>query len=87
MNRKAEASAVWGKTDILNRLASLHDRFAVNEDAPSGSVARAALMDYAKLNGLVVDKQAASIDMSVNVKRAVEMTDDELAAIATRGGG
>jgi len=67
LNRKVEASAVWGKVDILNRLASLHDRFAVNEDAPSGSVARAALMDYAKLNGLVVDKAQTSGDINMEI--------------------
>lgn len=66
---------VAGLTERLLRIAEKGEQ---TYDAPMLSVARASIMDAAKLNGLVVDKLAATV-----TKRAVEMTEEELLAIAS----
>jgi hypothetical protein len=57
---KVASSAVWTKADALNKLAALHNMFAATGEPAAGSVARAALMDYAKLSGWVIDKNVSA---------------------------
>ncbi len=57
--RKANV-AVWTKADALNKLAALHEKFAGTPEPAAGSVARAAVMDYAKLSGWIVDKAVSA---------------------------
>lgn len=65
---KAETSAVWTKAEAMNSLAKLHTKFARNDDPASGSVARASVMDYAKLAGWVVDKGEGKMDLNMTVQ-------------------
>lgn len=51
------AETVWTKADAMNKLAALHDKFAVANEPAAGNIARTAIMDYAKLAGWVVDKK------------------------------
>jgi phage terminase small subunit len=49
---------------ITDRLLKIAERGEKSNDAPKLSVARAALMDAAKLNGLVVDKSEGSLSVT-----------------------
>jgi hypothetical protein len=61
---------------VLNKLAALHDQFAANEDPASGSVARATLMDYAKLEGMIVDKSITADTTIDDLLKSVATTKD-----------
>jgi phage terminase small subunit len=65
--------------DLRAIVAKGHD-MAPTFGPPAAQLVRAALMDIAKLNGLVVEKT------ETRTVRARDMSDDELATIA-RGGG
>lgn len=73
--RKANR-AVWSKVDVLNKLAALHDQFAANEDPASGSVARATLMDYAKLEGMIIDKSITADATIDDLLKSIATTKD-----------
>lgn len=55
--------------NITERLLAIATKAEISADAPLLSVARASLMDAAKLNGLVVDKQEQSGGLTINVRR------------------
>ena len=57
---KAAARAEITVASITDRLLAIAAKGETSNDAPKLSVARAALMDAAKLNGLVVEKVDAS---------------------------
>jgi len=65
---------------ITEELLCIAESAKENATPAGWNVARAAYMDAAKLNGLVVDRS------EVNDKRAESLADDELARIATGGG-
>lgn len=76
--KRAEISIATLTADLM-RIAQ---KAEANNDPSGFSVARAAIMDAAKLNGLVVDRS-----VNVNTNRN-QMSDDELEDIATgRGSG
>lgn len=66
---------------ITERLLAIAAKGEGSAEAPLLSVARASLMDAAKLNGLVVEKS----ETTLTDKRAAEMTEEELLAIAAGG--
>jgi hypothetical protein len=49
---------------ITQRLLSIAEKGEGKEDASLLSVARASLMDAAKLNGLIIDRSKVGIDLS-----------------------
>ena len=53
--------------DLTNRLLRLSDKGEALGDAPGFSVSRAAAMDVAKLNGLIVDKAVVDSKNEVTV--------------------
>jgi len=55
--------------DITDRLLAIASKAEMSDDAPMLQAARAALMDAAKLNGLVVDK--AKIDATVTTPKTL----------------
>lgn len=63
---------------ITERLLAIAAKGEASRDAPLLSVARASLMDAARLNGLVVEKS----ETTLTDKRAAEMSEEELLAIA-----
>lgn len=65
---KAAARTEITVAGITERLLAIAAKGEVSADAPMLSVARASLMDAAKLNGLVVEKQEIA-GVIVNVKR------------------
>lgn len=70
LNRSAERTVIT-VASITERLLSIATKAEISADAPLLSVARAALMDAAKLNGLVVEK-------SLSAKTSVEDLLDQL---------
>lgn len=59
LNKAAERTIVT-VTSITDRLLNIATKAEQSSDAPLLSVARAALMDAAKLNGLVVEKSLSA---------------------------
>lgn len=76
LNRAATRTEIT-VASITQRLLAIADKGEKANDAPLLSVARASLMDAAKLNGLVVDKQVS----------AAASLEDMLDAIAGSTGG
>lgn len=66
--------------DIIDQLLE-NRKYALEADTVQSSAATAASMGIAKVLGLVVDKQ--QIDAKHTVKTARDLTDDDLANIAT----
>ena len=64
---------------ITDRLLAIAKKGEDSSDAPMLSVARASLMDAAKLNGLVIEKH------DTTVRQLTDLGDDELTAIALAG--
>lgn len=60
LQNKAAERTVITVASITDRLLSIATKAEVSSDAPLLSVARAALMDAAKLNGLVVEKSLSA---------------------------
>lgn len=71
LQEKGAERAVITVASITERLLSIATKGESSSDAPLLSVARAALMDAAKLNGLVVEK-------SLNAQTSVEDLLDQL---------
>lgn len=70
IQKRAAARVEVTVASITERLLRIADKGEATKSAPMLSVARAALMDAAKLNGLVVDKSAGEFD----VKAALSVT-------------
>lgn len=79
LNKSAER-AVITVASITQRLLDIAAKGETSKDAPLLSVARAALMDAAKLNGLVVEK-------SLSAQTSVEDLLDQLDGAAGKTGG
>jgi hypothetical protein len=71
LQEKGAERAIITVASITERLLSIATKGEGSSDAPMLSVARAALMDAAKLNGLVVEK-------SLNAQTSVEDLLDQL---------
>lgn len=56
--------------DITNRLLAIATKGEASAEAPMLSVARASLMDAAKLNGLVVEKSESAVQIT-EVRRTI----------------
>ena len=65
LQERAANKAVIDKTLIVEKLMVLAQKGEELSEAPGLSVARASLMDVAKLLGLVIDKQDSNIKMEV----------------------
>lgn len=66
---------------ITTKLLAIAEKAEVSPDAPLLAVARAAYMDAARLNGLVIEK--AQLDATIKDER--ELSDAELVHIARTG--
>lgn len=64
IQERAAVRAEITVADITARLLAIAEKGERATDAPLLSVARASLMDAAKLNGLVVDKSEAKVALS-----------------------
>lgn len=73
--------------DITARLLAIAVKGETSEDAPLLSVARASLMDAAKLNGLVIDKSEIKATISQLTPAARKARIAELEAKRDRSGG
>ena len=56
---------------ITERLMRLSDKAEALGDAPGIQAARAAAMDAAKLNGLVIDKSEANLNANISLRPSV----------------
>jgi phage terminase small subunit len=74
-SRVAERTVITAAS-ITERLLNIAAKAEASNDAPMLSVARASLMDAAKLNGLVVDKHKHS--GAIGTYDLSKMSDDEL---------
>lgn len=73
MGKAAEKTAVTVE-GITQRLLKIAEKGEGKDDAPLLSVARASLMDAAKLNGLIVDRSKVAFDLT-------GLSDEELAQL------
>jgi hypothetical protein len=64
LKARAAERAVVTVESITQRLLSIAEKGEGKEDASLLSVARASLMDAAKLNGLIIDRSKVGIDLS-----------------------
>lgn len=64
LQSKAAEKSVVTVEGITQRLLNIAEKGESGTDAPLLSVARASLMDAAKLNGLVVDRSKVGFDLS-----------------------
>lgn len=71
--RAAERTVVTVES-LTQRLLKIAEKGEGAKDAPLLSVARASIMDAAKLNGLVVDRSKVGLDLS-------DASDEELAVL------
>lgn len=64
LKEKAAEKAVITIESLTDRLLKIAEKGENKEDAPMLSVARASLMDAAKLNGLIIDRSKMGFDLS-----------------------
>lgn len=66
IQERAAVRAEITVAELTKRLLSIAAKGERTDDAPMLSVARASLMDAAKLNGLVVDKRQTDASLTIN---------------------
>lgn len=66
IQERAAVRAEITVAELTKRLLSIAEKGERTDDAPMLSVARASLMDAAKLNGLVVDKRQTDASLTIN---------------------
>ena len=72
LQAKAAARTEITVAGITERLLAIALKGEAADDAPMLSVARASLMDAAKLNGLITDK--AAVDLKGDIKSELKVT-------------
>lgn len=66
IQERAAIRAEISVAELTARLLNIAAKGEATDDAPMLSVARASLMDAAKLNGLVVDKRQTDASLTIN---------------------
>jgi hypothetical protein len=79
---KAADKAVVTVESLTQRLLNIAEKGEGSPDAPLLSVARASIMDVAKLNGLIIDRSKVGIDLSGMSQEELEFLDRILSRTA-----
>lgn len=79
---KAAEKAVVTVESLTQRLLNIAEKGEGSPDAPLLSVARASIMDVAKLNGLIIDRSKVGIDLSGMSQEELEFLDRILSRTA-----
>jgi phage terminase small subunit len=82
LKERAAERCVVTVESITQRLLNIAKKGESEKDAPLLSVARASLMDAAKLNGLVVDRTKVGLDLSGATAEELEVLERLLARSA-----